>query len=352
MNKLIKFRYLVSKQSNSLSSYLGSVNLSPPPLLPNPGKYVAILWDLNSKPPNTSPPFDAAIRLRKAAASFGSVRYMLAYANHHAFKHVPFVVRQHRNKLNSAQPHVCRVCGRKFHTDEKLVNHFKHIHESEQAKRLNQLEGARGKRRVQLLAKFSMKMDKYRTASRDVLTPKVGCGLADELQRAGFWVNLVSDKPRAADTALRNRMVELMEKKLVDCLVLVSDDSDFTDVLKEARLRCLKTVVVGDDNEGLLKRCADASFTWKEIMLGKAKTEAVSVVGRWKDRDVLKRLEWTYRPELHISKRDVDDSDSEYDDGDVKDIFEKGHQIVTRQDVRPWWELDDNNVESPGKSFK
>ncbi|KAL5725197.1 hypothetical protein ACHQM5_008367 [Ranunculus cassubicifolius] len=221
---------------------------------------------------------------------------------------------------------MCRVRGRKFHTDEKLVNHFKHIHAGQT-------------RRVQLVAKFSMKMDKYRTASRDVLTPKVGCGLADELQRAGFWVNLVSDKPRAADTALRNRMVELMEKKLVDCLVLVSDDSDFTDLLLVMTMRDF----LSD---------ADASFTWKEIMLGKAKTEAVSVVGRWKDRDVLKRLEWTYRPELHISKRDVDDSDSEYEDGDVKDIFEKGHQIVTRQDVRPWWELDDNNVESPGKSFK
>ena len=42
------------------------------------------------------------------------------------------------------------------------------------------------------------------------------------------------------------------------------------DVLKEAKLRCLKTVV-GDVNDGALKRVADAGFSWSEILMGKAK---------------------------------------------------------------------------------
>ena len=60
---------------------------------------------------------------------------------------------------------------------------------------MNQIESARGKMRVKLVAKYSMKMEKYKNAARDILTPKVGYGLADELKRAGFWVHTVSNKP-------------------------------------------------------------------------------------------------------------------------------------------------------------
>lgn len=326
---------------------------------------VAVLWDLDNKPPNNFPPFVAAARLKKAASSFGTVRYMLAYANHHAFKHVPPFVREQRKErktlnhlentglLRPSLPYLCRVCGRKFFANEKLVNHFKQIHVREHTKRLNQLESAKGNTRVQLAAKFSMKMDKYTTAARNVLTPKLGYGLADELKRAGFWVNLVSDKPQAADTALRNRMVELMDKRQVQCILLVSDDSDFTNVLKEARLRCLKTVVVGDSTDGALKRCADASFSWKEIMLGKAKKEAVSVLGRWKDRDVLKGLEWTYRPELEQSQHDINDSQVQNEDEEDGYIMSEGRQnLLNKVDTRPWWELDSDLEAAPAKSSK
>ena len=95
---------------------------------------------------------------------------------------------------------------------------------------------------MKLVAKYSMKMEKYKHAARDVLTPKVGYGLADDLKRAGFWVGTVSNKPQTADVALRDHMVDVMDKRKADCLVLVSDDSDFLDVLKEAKLRSLKTV--------------------------------------------------------------------------------------------------------------
>jgi hypothetical protein len=68
------------------------------------------------------------------------------------------------------------------------VNNFKQIHEQEQMRRLNHIESARGTRRVKLVAKYSMKMQKYKNVVRDILNPKVGYGLADELKKAGFLV--------------------------------------------------------------------------------------------------------------------------------------------------------------------
>lgn len=202
---------------------------------------------------------------------------------------------------------------------------------------------------MKLVAKFSMKMEKYKKAVRDVLTPKVGYGLADELKRAGFWVRTVSDKPQAADIALRNHMVDMMDRRRVECLVLVSDDSDFKEVLKEARLRCLKTVVVGDSNDGALKRTADTGFSWQEIMMGKAKKEAVSVVGRWKDRDVLKRLEWTYDPERDRKLYGLDDEfDLESWDSELEG-FSSGEydDHLQKEDKNAWWKLgSDSDLKS------
>ncbi|KAL0389962.1 UNVERIFIED_CONTAM: hypothetical protein Scaly_0353300 [Sesamum calycinum] len=207
-------------------------------------------------------------------------------------------------------------------------------------KRLNQIESARGKRRVQMVARYAMKMEKYRNAARDILTPKVGYGLADELKRAGFWVKTVSDKPQAADVALRNQMVDMMDRRIVECLFLVSDDSDFVEILKEARLRCLKTVVVGDISDGILKRTADAAFSWQEIMMGKAKKEAVSVVGRWKDQSVLQKLEWKYDPETE-KKLYYYEIESEDSDIDCLSSGEYGSLLDTENDGA-WWELESN----------
>ncbi|XLU44607.1 hypothetical protein S245_039421 [Arachis hypogaea] len=213
---------------------------------------------------------------------------MVAYANSHTFTSVPHAVRQRRkekelyNRLGSKgiikrnDPHVCRVCGRKFYTNEKLVNHFKQLYESEQMKRVNQIASARGNRRVKLVAKYSMKMEKYKKAARDILTPRVGYGLADELKRAGFWVQSVLDKPQL-------RIMHWKVTWWVECIVVVSDDYDFANVIREAKLRCLKTIVIGDTSDGVLKRIADTSFSWEEILMGKARKEAISVVENWKD---------------------------------------------------------------------
>ncbi|CAH1453282.1 unnamed protein product [Lactuca virosa] len=310
---------------------------------------VAVFWDLDNKPPKSVSPFDAAIRLKKAAESLGIVRYKIAYANQRSFDYIPPKIKLHRkdrktlNQLENKgitkpiDPYICRVCGRKFYTNEKLINHFKQIHEREHAKRVSQIESSKGSQRVKLVGKYSMKMEKYSNAARDILTPKVGYGLGDELKRAGYWVRTVSNKPQAADVALREHMVDMMDRRQMECLVLVSDDSDFVEVLKEARLRCLKTVVVGDCKGGVLKRVSDACFSWEEIIMGKAKKEGVSVVGKWKDGDILKRLEWRYNYEKERKLYDSDASDlvCGEDDGDKVD------------ESRAWWKLEsDSDVES------
>jgi len=196
-------------------------------------------------------------------------------------------------------------------------------------------------------------MQKYKNAVRDVLNLKVGYGLADELKRAGFLVRTVSDKSQAVDVALKNHMVDMMDRRRVECMVLVSDDSYFVDVLKEAKLRCLKTVVVGDMNDGALKRVADAGFSWAEILMGKAKKEAVSVVGKWRDRDVLKRLEWTYNPEVEKKIYDYEDEvveDSEDDcEGTVTGVVDDN---VHEEDSNIWWQLDSDGDVVSSQSLK
>lgn len=313
-------------------------------------KNVAIFWDLDNKPPKSFPPYDAALKLKKAAQQFGFVKHMVAYANRNSFSYVPPKVMEQRrgrkalNELENmgvvkpVEPYVCGVCGRRFYNNERFMNHFKQIHEREHIKRLNQIESARGKRRLNMVERYSIKMEKYRRAARNILTPKVGYGLGDELKRAGFWVRMVSDEPQAADVALRRHMVDMMDQRTVECLFLVSDDSDFVGILKEARLRCLKTVVVGDVNEGALKRTADADFSWQEIMIGKAKTEAVSVVKKWKDQNVLRKLEWAYDPEKE-KKFYFDEIGSDDEDIGCFSSDECG-SILGKECDGKWWELE------------
>ncbi|MFS7928066.1 hypothetical protein Hanom_Chr04g00316531 [Helianthus anomalus] len=56
------------------------------------------LWRFSgtwTKPPRSVFPFDAVIRLKKAAESFGGVRYKIGYANQHSFDYVPPEIGEH-----------------------------------------------------------------------------------------------------------------------------------------------------------------------------------------------------------------------------------------------------------------
>lgn len=337
---LIRFCHFQAKpplNSSNPSSYL-----APPKITQHS---VAIFWDLETKPPKSVSPYEAAGKLKTAASSFGLVRHMIAYANRHAFNCVPQVVGKQRKERNRVvirdEPNICRVCGRRFYTKDKLLNHFK-LHEREHMKRLNQIESARGSRRVKLVGKYSMKMEKYKNAVRDVMIPKVANSLVSELKRAGFWVRSLPDKPQASYDALRNDIVDMMDQRRFECLVLVSDDSDFVDVVMEARRRCVKTVAVGDLGDGALKRAADSGFSWREILLGKAKKEAVSVVGKWKDRDILRRLEWKYKPDEEKSVFNLDDDvHGESEDEELgSTVGGMNENCLREDDTRKWWELD------------
>ncbi|XP_057975039.1 uncharacterized protein LOC131162500 [Malania oleifera] len=238
---------------------------------------VVVLWDLDNKPPR-GPPYQAAVALKQVAERFGDVISMSAYANRHAFVHLPSWVREERRERRTmdvlerkglsmpSEPYVCGVCGRKCRTHLDLKKHFKQLHERERQKKLSRMRSLKGKKRQRFKERFITGNQKYVDAAKALVTPKVGYGLASELRRAGVFVKTVEDKPQAADWALKRQMQHSVSRG-VDWLFLVSDDSDFSDMLRRARESNLGTVVVGDRDRAL-GRHADFWVPWIEVESG------------------------------------------------------------------------------------
>ncbi|KAJ4962481.1 hypothetical protein NE237_022420 [Protea cynaroides] len=255
-------------------------------------KKVVVLWDLDNKPPR-GPPYQAAMALREVAQRFGQLVDISAYANRHAFIHLPqWVLEERREKRQMdilerkarcipAEPYVCGVCGRKCRTNLDLKKHFKQLHERERQKKLNRMRSLKGKKRQRFKERFISGNHKYEEAARSFITPKVGYGLASELRRAGVFVKTVEDKPQAADWALKRQMQHSISRG-IDWLFLVSDDSDFTDMLKRARDSNLRTVVVGDWQKSL-GRHADLWVPWIGVENGEVAEEDFMSDGRRTD---------------------------------------------------------------------
>lgn len=258
---------------------------------------VAIFWDLNNKPSKSISVLDAAICVKKASFSFGVVRFMAALGYRNTLRKVSSNVQKVSTKVGKFGLSFCRICGRRFWSSERLGRHFRDVHEAEQRRRVRKVEFARGGRRVRLVGKFSMKMRRYDDVVRGFGDGSVGGCLLDDLRKVGFWVKGVSDTCDVV-RELRDCVLNVVDVRRVECVVIVCDDSGFVSVLKELKLRGVKVVVVGDGRDGDLKRIADAAFSWQEIISGKVRKEVVSVVRGWKDRDVLKRLEWSYNPDI------------------------------------------------------
>ncbi|KAG8377567.1 hypothetical protein BUALT_Bualt08G0046600 [Buddleja alternifolia] len=243
-------------------------------------KKVVVLWDLDNKPPR-GPPYEAALALKSVAQKFGDVIDFSAYANRHAFIHVPqWVVEDRRERRQidflerkglstPSDPYICTVCGRKCKTHMDLKKHFRHLHERERQKKMNRMRSLKGKKRQRFKERFIDGNEKYNEAARSLLTPKIGYGLAQELRRAGVYVKTVQDKPQAADWALKRQMIHSMSRG-VDWIVLVSDDSDFSEMLRKAREANLGTVVVGDRDRAL-GRHADIWVAWNRVENGETK---------------------------------------------------------------------------------
>eukprot|EP01018_Ginkgo_biloba_P022906 Gb_32843 [translate_table: standard] len=250
---------------------------------------VAVFWDLDNKPPKVRP-FDAAMAVRQMAGKFGDLVDIAAYANRHAFTHVPqWVVeeRRERKKLDALesqglvkpeQLYLCGVCGRKCKTNVALKKHFKELHERERQKKLNRMNSLKGKRKAKFREQYRAKDEKYKNAAQNLLFPKVGYGLASQLRRAGVYVKTVEDKPQAADAALKRQIQHSMTRG-INCICLISDDSDFSVMLNKARQNNMRTIVLGDSKA--LKNYADLWLSWDTVASGNAWDEINIIAHKW-----------------------------------------------------------------------
>ncbi|GBG89642.1 hypothetical protein CBR_g49431 [Chara braunii] len=239
---------------------------------------VGIYWDLDNKPPQFIDPRVAASRLRECVAGLGDVVEYLAFANRHAFEYVPTWVREERKAMRelsraekmgavpvAGEPYVCGMCGRKCRTHADLRKHFKQLHEREQKKRLNTINAQRGKKRKKKAELLAAKNSRYVEAARGIVLPKRGYGLMPDLKRSGVGVQLVKQGPEAADMEITKAVMKALERR-IDWICLVSDDRGFEDLLRDARSRLCKTVVIGDSVG--LKRAADLSLSWMDVQAG------------------------------------------------------------------------------------
>ena len=128
------------------------------------------------------------------------------------------------------------------------------------------MQSLKGKKRKSYRERFISGNFKYEEAARELIKPRVGFGLAAELRRAGVFVKMVADKPQAADAALKRQVLHSMTRG-IDWIFLVSDDSDFSEMLRKARDSDLRTVVIGDGRTGL-SREADLWFPWVGVENG------------------------------------------------------------------------------------
>jgi hypothetical protein len=289
---------------------------------------VAVLWDLAaSRPPTTLPLYDAAVRLRLAATSFGRLRLSAAFV--HPCHRLPAPAGP------AATTHLCRVCGRRFRARDALLRHFDAIHAREHAKRLARIDSSRGGRRVRLAAALSLKLSKYEKAARELTAGADAAATpADEIGRAGVRVALT----RNPAASLRERAQQVLDEGSVGCLMLVSGKDELASLLRVARERGVRSVVVG--GESGLARWADVGFSWAQIIAGKARTAAPSVCGKWRDRDVLKGLEWRYE------EGDGEEEEVVFEDSDS----DGAEELARKAKGKPWWKLDSDSENSSNGS--
>ncbi|VAI70790.1 unnamed protein product [Triticum turgidum subsp. durum] len=186
------------------------------------------------------------------------------------------------------------------------------LHERERNKKLGRLRSLKGKKRQKFRERYISNNTKYQDAARELLTPKVGYGLDSELRRAGVHVRTVPDKPQAADQALK-RQVKHAIACGVDWVVLVSDDSDFTDTVRNARAAALRMVVVGDGCRALGK-VADIWLPWDSVQNGEV------------DEEMMRSGKV---PEFRYEEDDEQDDDEFIVDWDTNELDDVVDDIVT-----------------------
>jgi hypothetical protein len=192
----------------------------------------------------------------------------------------------------------------------------------------------------------SLLSSRYRNASKEILVPKVGYGLASELRRAGVYVRRVEDKPQAADEALKSHMARSIRQGL-HCICLVSDDSDFSNALRVAQQKQLRTVVVGDTTT--LSQFADIKFSWEDVASGKALARATEAHCLWSTEDALHKEymeDCLERREGEIAQSYLRSEASLFSEDEEDDcLWEEDRQQGPLQkavSVDYWWMSDDD----------
>ncbi|KAF5870220.1 putative c2h2-like zinc finger protein [Botrytis fragariae] len=225
-----------------------------------PQQKVIVLWDLDNKPPFDSiNPYEAAQNLRAFASRFGNVINIAAFANRSGMSFVPSSVIESRKELKEYyaledklhrkykvkpdEPYVCGICGNKKKTQVEVVKHFK-IHEKERGKKLNAAAQLKGKKKARFKARelSKEKNAKYHEAAVGIIRP------ADRFGEQEFVVNLVKSSSQAADEAIIAYSNEMGQRRatVYDWLILISDDTDFGDLVKRLSRKGVGTIVVGD----------------------------------------------------------------------------------------------------------
>ncbi|CAM6081540.1 unnamed protein product [Calypogeia fissa] len=309
-----------------------------------PRRTVAVFWDLDNKPPNHVPAYDAALRLKRLAEEFGEVVDMVAYANQNAFNYVPARVREERQDrkmldqletrgvVQVENPYICSMCGRKCKTNVDLKKHFRQLHERERNKRLAFLGQLKGKKRAKFLERVAPKESKYKAAAKTVLLPKTGYGLASELKRAGVAVRTVEKRPQAADEALVRHM-NLYINRGIEVICLVSDDSDFQQILRFAKSKHVWTIAIGDT--ATLRGSADTNFCWEDVASGRGVLSAHEKFQRWSNEEAL-------RAELYDDEFGVDSQEeAAFSDSDEEEFQEFQRSLQSSIQFNPFADDED-----------
>ncbi|TGO24470.1 hypothetical protein BPAE_0102g00320 [Botrytis paeoniae] len=252
----------------------------------SPQQKVILLWDLDNKPPFDSiNPYEAAQNLRAFASSFGNVINIAAFANRSGMSFVPSSVIESRKELKEYyaledklhrkykieldEPYVCGICGNKKKTQVQLTKHFK-IHEKKRVQKSNGAAQLKGKKKARFIARelSKEKNAKYHDAAVGITRPADRYKLDTELQRAGVVVNLVKSSSQAVDKAIiaYSNAMRQREATLYDWLILISDDTDFGDLVKRLSRKGVGTIVVGDRMRKVgskpSEKLAMAAYAW------------------------------------------------------------------------------------------
>ncbi|KAI0893449.1 hypothetical protein F4806DRAFT_475780 [Annulohypoxylon nitens] len=236
-------------------------------------KKVAILWDLDNKKPIALPE-DLAITIRSLASKRGKIIEYSAMANYFANIRLPpaaLELREQRKMLKAAEErgeykpaelYRCPICGRKCATEAKLNKHYKQLHERELRKKKNKLNSLKGKKKRKWLEKKGANFRRRQEAHIEIVAPEAKHKVFRSLKRAGVSVRLVKKTPQAADAALMTRWKKVAKNSNLT-LVLISDDSDFCEMVQRAKTtHGVHAIVVSERFEGKLAKVADEWWSW------------------------------------------------------------------------------------------